>query len=95
MTHRPSAIAAVDMLLMLRAGKIEAFGPKDKVLKSLKDKNKAQKQPTPKKKTTPQPVTTPPVSQQAVPPWPAPQVGAPLEPTALQIRTRDIQRASN
>ena len=95
MTHRPSAIAAVDMLLMLRAGKIEAFGPKDKVLKSLKDKNKAQKQPTPKKKTTPQPVTTPPVSQQAVSPWPAPQVRAPLEPTALQIRTRDIQRASN
>ncbi len=32
MAHRPSAIAAVDKLLMLRDGKIEAFGPKQEVL---------------------------------------------------------------
>ena len=35
MAHRPSAIAAVDMLLMLRDGKQEAFGPKDEVIKQL------------------------------------------------------------
>ena len=35
MAHRPSAIAAVDMLLMLRDGKQEAFGPKDEVIKKL------------------------------------------------------------
>ena len=32
MAHRPSAIAAVDKLLMLRDGKVEAFGPKEEVL---------------------------------------------------------------
>ena len=32
MAHRPSAIAAVDKLLMLRDGTIEAFGPKQEVL---------------------------------------------------------------
>ena len=35
MAHRPSAIAAVDMLLMLRDGKQEAFGPKNEVIKQL------------------------------------------------------------
>jgi len=44
MTHRPSAIAAVDTLLMLRAGKIEEFGPKNKVLKNLQDKHKKARQ---------------------------------------------------
>ena len=44
MTHRPSAIAAVDTLLMLRAGKIEEFGPKNKVLKNLQDKHKKAQQ---------------------------------------------------
>ena len=43
MTHRPSAIAAVDQLLVLRAGKIDAFGPKDEVLKSLQGKQKTAK----------------------------------------------------
>ena len=32
MAHRPSAIAAVDKLLMLRDGRAEAFGPKEEVL---------------------------------------------------------------
>ena len=32
MAHRPSAIAAVDKLLMLRDGAVEAFGPKEEVL---------------------------------------------------------------
>lgn len=39
MTHRPSAIAAVDMLLMLNGGQIEEFGPKNNVLAKLKEKN--------------------------------------------------------
>ena len=42
MTHRPSAIAAVDTLLMLRAGRVVEFGPKETVLKSLQDKKKSQ-----------------------------------------------------
>jgi len=33
MAHRPSAIAACDLLLMLEAGTPRAFGPKDQVLK--------------------------------------------------------------
>ena len=32
MAHRPSAIAAVDKLLMLREGRVEAFGPKEEVI---------------------------------------------------------------
>ena len=32
MAHRPSAIAAVDKILMLRDGKAEAYGPKDEIL---------------------------------------------------------------
>ena len=32
MAHRPSAIAAVDKLLMLRDGRIEALKPKDEIL---------------------------------------------------------------
>ena len=32
MAHRPSAIAAVDKLLMLREGRVEAVGPKEEVL---------------------------------------------------------------
>ena len=35
MAHRPSAIAAVDKLIMLRDGQIEAFGEKDEVLKKV------------------------------------------------------------
>ena len=30
--HRPSAIACVDMLLMMAQGRAQAFGPKDEVL---------------------------------------------------------------
>ena len=30
--HRPSAIAGVDMLLMMAQGRAQAFGPKDEVL---------------------------------------------------------------
>ncbi|HHL43302.1 MAG TPA: type I secretion system permease/ATPase [Hellea balneolensis] len=36
MTHRSSAIAAVDQLLILREGKQIAFGPKDKVLDEMR-----------------------------------------------------------
>jgi PrtD family type I secretion system ABC transporter len=31
--HRPSALAAVDLILMLADGRVQAFGPKDEVLK--------------------------------------------------------------
>lgn len=44
MTHRPSAIASVDMLLMLRAGRVEEFGPKNEVLVALQSKNKERHQ---------------------------------------------------
>jgi len=40
MTHRPSAIAAVDMILMLRSGQVEEFGPKSEVIKRIQDKQK-------------------------------------------------------
>ncbi|MCJ8325165.1 MAG: type I secretion system permease/ATPase [Hyphomicrobiales bacterium] len=41
LTHRPSAIASVDMLLMIKDGRQSAFGPKDKVLKQVtQPKNK-------------------------------------------------------
>ena len=31
--HRPSALAAVDMVLMMAEGRAQAFGPKDEVLR--------------------------------------------------------------
>jgi len=31
--HRPSALAGVDSLLVMRAGRLESFGPKETVLK--------------------------------------------------------------
>jgi len=61
MAHRPSAIAAVDMLLMLRDGKQEAFGPKDEVIKQLK----AQK---PKPPSGSGPKGTPPKGKPPKPP---------------------------
>jgi ATP-binding cassette subfamily C protein len=33
MAHRPSAIAACDLLLMMQDGAVRAFGPKDQVLR--------------------------------------------------------------
>jgi len=41
MTHRPSAIAAVDMILMLRDGRVEDFGPKEEVIKRLQEKQQS------------------------------------------------------
>lgn len=32
--HRPSALAAVDMVAVVQNGKMVAFGPKDEILKS-------------------------------------------------------------
>ena len=43
MTHRPSAIAAVDTVMMLRAGQVEEFGPKETVIKRLQEKHQAKK----------------------------------------------------
>jgi ATP-binding cassette subfamily C protein len=31
--HRPSALAGVDSLMVMRAGRLESFGPKETVLK--------------------------------------------------------------
>ena len=45
MTHRPSAIAAVDMLLVLNAGQVELFGPKKEVLAKLQNKKRPASQP--------------------------------------------------
>jgi PrtD family type I secretion system ABC transporter len=45
MTHRPSALAAVDTLLVLKDGTIEELGQKDEVLKKLRAKNTPQNQP--------------------------------------------------
>jgi len=50
MAHRPSAIAAVDQLLMLREGKQIAFGPKDDVIKEVTQQSQQRasgKQPSP------------------------------------------------
>ncbi|TXM70389.1 ATP-binding cassette domain-containing protein, partial [Methylobacterium sp. WL69] len=33
--HRPSALAAVDLILMMAEGRVQAFGPKDEILKSV------------------------------------------------------------
>lgn len=41
MAHRPSAIAAVDLLLMIRDGRQVAFGPKDEVLKHVTENQRA------------------------------------------------------
>jgi ATP-binding cassette subfamily C protein len=30
--HRPSAIAGVDQILVMKEGRVQAFGPKDEVL---------------------------------------------------------------
>ena len=30
--HRPSAIAGVDLVLVLKQGRVQAFGPKDEIL---------------------------------------------------------------
>lgn len=44
LTHRPSAIAAVDLLLMIKDGRQTAFGPKDEVLlKVIQPKSKQVK----------------------------------------------------
>ena len=53
MAHRPSAIAAVDMLLMLRDGKQEAFGPKEEVIKHLQSQKPKPPGGTPSKPTPP------------------------------------------
>jgi ATP-binding cassette subfamily C exporter for protease/lipase len=38
-THRPSALAAADQLLLLRDGQVHAFGPRDQVLAQLRQAN--------------------------------------------------------
>jgi ATP-binding cassette subfamily C protein len=35
MTHRPTAISTCDKLLVLDAGKVAAFGPRDEIIKKL------------------------------------------------------------
>ncbi|KQY11570.1 type I secretion protein [Rhizobium sp. Root482] len=40
--HRPSALAAADMVLMMNEGRMQAFGPKDEVLTQILRKDRAQ-----------------------------------------------------
>lgn len=42
--HRPSALAAVDMVLMMNEGRMQAFGPKDEVLAQILRKENRQPQ---------------------------------------------------
>ena len=61
MAHRPSAIAAVDQLLMLRNGQQVAFGPKDEVIKEVtqqQQKSQPQQQ-APQHQPTQQPTQAP------------------------------------
>ena len=51
MTHRPSAIASVDMLLVLQNGRVEDFGPKNEVLKKMQEKHKKAQARSPKLRT--------------------------------------------
>jgi len=44
MAHRPSAIAAVDLILSLRNGQQEAFGPKEEVMAKLKEARVAEQE---------------------------------------------------
>jgi len=60
MAHRPSAIQAVDMLLMLKDGRQAAFGPKEEVLKELRAQTQQGQQgrqaaPQPQSKAAPKP----------------------------------------
>lgn len=53
MAHRPSAISAVDKLLMLREGKQIAFGNKDEVLKEVTRQVNPQAKPQPQSQNRP------------------------------------------
>ena len=47
--HRPSAIAGVDLLLVLKQGRAQAFGPKDEVLSKVLQRDAAPAAPRPLK----------------------------------------------
>ncbi len=57
MAHRPSAIAAVDQLLMLKDGRQTAFGPKEEVLKELRAQNPQAQPSKPQTKPAAKPFT--------------------------------------
>jgi ATP-binding cassette subfamily C protein len=59
--HRPAALAAVDKVLAMAKGQVQAFGPKAEVLRQV-----LQAAPTPQPA---QPSTPPPLPQTARPPW--------------------------
>lgn len=50
MAHRPSAIAAVDLILSLRDGKQDAFGPKEDVIAKMREQSDAMKDAVVKKR---------------------------------------------
>jgi PrtD family type I secretion system ABC transporter len=58
MTHRPSALASMDYLLMLRDGKQVAFGPKEEVIKEMTKSVPAINEPK-QKKSAEKPKTKP------------------------------------
>jgi ATP-binding cassette, subfamily C, bacterial PrsD len=45
--HRPSALKAVDLVLAMANGRIQAFGPRDEVLRKVLQLPQAQPQPQP------------------------------------------------
>jgi ABC-type glutathione transport system ATPase component len=56
-SHKPSILADADMLVVLREGKMDAFGPKAEVMARLAANNAAQPQP----QTSPTPANQSPV----------------------------------
>ena len=79
MAHRPSAIAAVDLILSLKDGKQEAFGPKAEVMAALRERAQ-QAQEAKKKASGKGAVTKTRAAQTAKPPTltPTRRPGAPL-----------------
>ena len=46
--HRPSALAAVDMIAVIQNGKLAAFGPKDEIISSEAKSRPAPAKPAPR-----------------------------------------------
>ncbi|MEO1896932.1 MAG: type I secretion system permease/ATPase [Cycloclasticus sp.] len=51
-THRPGVLKALDSILLMKEGRMQAFGPRDQVLKDLHKKNTEQAQREQAKKST-------------------------------------------
>jgi ABC-type protease/lipase transport system fused ATPase/permease subunit len=51
--HRPSALQGVDLVLAMANGSIQAFGPKDQVLRKVLQPHQAPQAPAPPMKAVP------------------------------------------